>query len=454
VDLTLAAPVSMARRPVGLRAARRVLLALGIVLLAWGSWSLVAGDHRGATDPFAFDFDVNWVAAHRLVDHQSLYDADASRAEAVHLVGPRMRFFYDSPFSSYIGPPATALVHAPLLLVDQADALALFRALAAIGMLGALALTARSLTPGSRLPAFLVGLGALPLLSATWRTLQLGQAHELVLLGLALGVWGAARRRWVATGIGLGLATALKLSPILLVLYLALHRKWRSVGWAAGTAAVLNLGAAVIGRPLELLTWLRDVAPTASEGTRHMYDQSLPAWLARVLDPGATVVQHSSLGAWHLLGIAIGVGGTVCLWRARRHRGTEPLALGALVLLVLLAGPLTWDHYAVWSLIPLVLLADTSRWARATAREVVVLLGAIGVAGALLHVTIDSAWAASFGTGAMAQITGGPTTLAIALLLGVAVVLLGVGDRPNQQLPVPDSGVTRYTAASSLSATS
>ena len=126
--------IATAVNTVGPSTAHRVILALGIVLLSLGACTTLTEDRSIATDPFAFDFNVNWVAAQRLVDHEALYDAAASRVEAIRDVSPRMRFFYDSPFDSYIGPPVTALVHAPLLLFDHDTALVLFRLLALVGM--------------------------------------------------------------------------------------------------------------------------------------------------------------------------------------------------------------------------------------------------------------------------------------------------------------------------------
>ena len=40
----------------------------------------------------------------------------------------------------------------------------------------------------------------------------------------------------------------------------------------------------------------------------------------------------------------------------------DPLELGVLILVILVAGPLTWDHYYVWALLPLVLVLDLERW--------------------------------------------------------------------------------------------
>src|SRR5438046_7074460 len=90
-----------------------------------------------------FDFDINWVAAHRLVEGRPLYDPVASRAEAERLVGRRMGIAYATPFSSYIGLPVVALAHVPLTPFDHETALALFRIASVVAMIAALALVAR-----------------------------------------------------------------------------------------------------------------------------------------------------------------------------------------------------------------------------------------------------------------------------------------------------------------------
>ena len=165
---------------------------------------------------------------------------------------PHAEHFSDGPFTSYIGTPAVALLHVPLLLADRDTALWLFRLFALIGMVAAIVVTANALGAQPRVPAAVVGIGALLLFSGTVRTLDLGQGHEVVMLGLAIGIWATARERWALAGIGLGVATVLKLSPVLLVVYLLLNRKWKAVGWAAGTTVLLNVLAAAVGRPGDL----------------------------------------------------------------------------------------------------------------------------------------------------------------------------------------------------------
>ena len=207
---------------------RRIMLALGVVLVVLGVFVTILRAPGTLSSARPFDFDINWVSAHRLFEGRQLYDSAGSRAEAEALLGPSMRDTYRGPFTSFIGLPVVALLHAPLALLEHDDALALFRLLSAVGMVAALALVARTLTPGFRLAGFAVGFGALLLNEAALWTLGIGQANALVMLGFAVAIWASERERWRLAGIGVGVAAALKLSPALFLVYFALRGKWRA----------------------------------------------------------------------------------------------------------------------------------------------------------------------------------------------------------------------------------
>src|SRR5262249_48140016 len=160
---------------------------------------------------------------------------------------------------------------------DERDGLALFRALNVLATAAALALAAASLPRGARLTGFAAGVGFV-LLSRPFITgFALGQGNGIVMVGLALGVWAVSRERWGLAGVGFGLATALKLSPGIALVYLAARGRWRAFTVGLATTAALWGGAAVVGSPGELTTWLRDVLPKATRGTPYYGNQSMPA---------------------------------------------------------------------------------------------------------------------------------------------------------------------------------
>jgi hypothetical protein len=182
--------------------------------------------------------------------------------------------------------------------------------------------------------------------------------------------------------------------------------------------------AAAVGRPGDVFVWIRDVAPSVASGPIHVYNQSLVAWLERLVASPRLFGAHTDLGSVYLLAYVIAGLGTVGLWYARRRSSLVPLELGVLILLVLLAGPLSWDHYFVWAVIPITLLADVEWWVGRSRREAVALLGALVASVLLLYqwVTVPATPSNQFAW--TARVTTSPYTLATLILLGVAVWLL------------------------------
>lgn len=360
-----------------------VFLALGIVDFSSTNRSHIA------SDSWPLDFDINIVAAQRLVDHEPIYDRLASRKEGIDLIGPQMSRTSHGPYSSYIGSPPIALTHVPFLAFDHDTGARLFRFAALIEMLVALALAAWSLSPPARLPALLFGAGALFWAFPVVKSLALGQGNGLVMLGLALGVWGIARERWAVAGIGLGIATVLKISPVLLVIYLLLRGRRKPVWWAAGTAAVTVASAALVGRPGDLVVWLRDVTPEVSKGTMRAYNQSIVGSLSRLSTGAIDLSTARSPGFWYLLAYVLWGAALFGLWRHRRGKPLDLMEFGILILIAVIAGPLSWDHYSTYALITVVLMADFTRWKRVKPVEAAGVLTVLAIGVALFHTGIQ-----------------------------------------------------------------
>lgn len=396
-----------------------VLAVLGGLLLVVGLLGFVQGGADAVRAQEPIDLDLNLVAGQRLRDREPLYDLDASRREAVALGGRPLEGSYTEPTNGFPGAPTTALLHAPFTLVDHGPGVTLFRVASLLGMLGAVALTVSTLPRRSRPVGALLGVGGLVGSYACFQTLFLGQGHGFVMLGLALGLRGAAGRREGSAGVGLAVAALLKLSPAALLLHLVV-RGWRRAAVAAvGAGVALCALAAALGRPGDLIVWVRDIVPGVSGGIVGSHNQSLPGYLARVAG-GADLLSATPVGAWRLLAPPLLLGSVVLLARWRRRRPVDPLELGILVLVGLVAGPLSWVHYTAWAILPVVLLADERRWRHLSDRAVAAALVAIG--GGLLLLT--SAVGRPAEASLVERLASGPHLLAVVLLLGVAVGLL------------------------------
>ena len=319
---------------------RRAFVVIGALMVVAGLANVVVFDWASqATAGKPYDFDLNWIAAQRLVDGRPLYDREASHAEGLRLVGPEMSDTNHGPFSSFIGLPSTALLYAPFTPFDAGTAADLYRLVDLLAMLVAIIVTLLALPPPSRLPAGLIVLGAFLLSTPVNKSIWLGQVDGFLMLGLAVAFLGVARERWGLVGMGIAVAALLKLSPVILLVYLALRGRWRALWWAIGTVFVVLGAAAIVGRPGDLGDWSRTVADSVSQGARITDNQSLPAALARLFTGSDDLIAQAPLGAWRFVSSAVVVTALLGLWWLRRGQRIEPLELGVLVLVALLAGP-------------------------------------------------------------------------------------------------------------------
>ncbi|HYP41930.1 MAG TPA: glycosyltransferase family 87 protein, partial [Chloroflexia bacterium] len=309
---------------------------------------------------FPWDFTINWVAAQGMRQGISLYAHDELRNLSLSLVGPHGATLFQDTYTSYIGLPSTALLMQPFTLLPFADAVTVYQVALLIAFGTSVYLTGLALPPESRVIGWVVGAVALRLFHPVLFSVGLGQVDALVMLSLAIGLLAASKQRWWLAGMGIGVAALLKVSPVLLILYLLLKGKHQAVAGALLTALLLLSLSAVGGRADDLLIFARDVAPSLSAGSLHIQNQSLPGWLARLLSPETDLLTFThGLGPSSLLGLPSAVAVTIAFYLKTRQREPASLDYGFLILVALLAGPITWDHYTSWAVLPLILLCNT-----------------------------------------------------------------------------------------------
>jgi alpha-1,2-mannosyltransferase len=188
---------------------------------------------------------------------------------------------------------------------------------------------------------------------------------DLVILALVLADVGALRRGRPWAGAGIGLATAIKVTPGLFVLYLVLTRRWRAALVAAGTFLGASLLALAVDPSASLRYWTHLLWQTdrvgAPAGTN---DQSLRGLLARLAHGEAPTA------LWLLLAAAVLVAG---LWRAVRlqRRGDDLAGVTVTGLTACLVSPISWSHHLVWVVPAVVVLADAGTWLAAAGALVV-----------------------------------------------------------------------------------
>jgi hypothetical protein len=363
---------------------RRLFVLLGVIFVLTGAVSFATASRDLIDEQGPVDFELNWVAAHRLVDREPLYDRAASKADGIELIGPQFELSNRGTYESFIGSPATALLYSPFVPFDRDAAGDLYQWGQAILMLAAIVITAFAVPARSRVPALLFGVGFFLWSYPIAESIALGQVDGFVMLALAIAIWASVRGRWRVVGAALGIAALVKISPALLLVYLVARGRRTVVLPAIVSAAALLAVAVVVGRPADTWTWATDVLPEVSEGGLLVNNQSIPAWVARLFGSNLNWLNlDADLGAWRFIAFVVMIAGLAAVFLVRRGTPFVPLELGAVILVALLAGPVTWDHYPTWAILTLILVVDLRYWEHRRVGEIavlgVLLVGATGL---------------------------------------------------------------------------
>ncbi|MGR6317670.1 glycosyltransferase 87 family protein [Micromonospora soli] len=255
-------------------------------------------------------------------------------------------------------PPFAALLLRPFALLPLGATVVIFTGLTVLGVVVTTRWLVTPMVQRHDLPRLFTLTVAVVLVFAvesTRETITFGQINMLlvvlILADLLFAVPG--ERRWA--GVGVGLATALKLFPGIFILYLLATRRWRAAVVASATATVATLLAAAAAPADSWRFWTHELWATDRVGrTDYTGNQSLFGLLSRLTAP-----EKPSQLPWLLLVLAVTAYG---LWRAARAaRAGDPLA--GLTLTGLVGGlvsPITWTHHLYWFIPAVVVLVDAT----------------------------------------------------------------------------------------------
>ena len=185
-------------------------------------------------------------------------------------------------------------------------------------------------------------------------TFTFGQINILLALLVLLDLLVLLPRGSRFAGVGIGVATAIKLVPGIFIAYLLVSRRYRAAAVAAATAvAATGLAFAIAPRD-SWAYWTERVIGAEGVGKLHYaFNQSLMGVLARLSQP-----EPPSRLLWLALALPVLVLG---LWRARRAAlaGHEVSGLTLAALTGALVSPVTWVHHLVWFVPAIVVLVGS-----------------------------------------------------------------------------------------------
>lgn len=247
--------------------------------------------------------------------------------------------------NSFTNTPFTAVLYVPIEAVHGAPIrwLALLGNLALLVSVVALTLLGLRVRVDRRFVAWLVLLAALCLwIEPVMTTIRLGQVNLLLVVLVLLDVVVLAGRG--PAGIGIGLATGIKLTPALFIVYLVLRGRLRAAAVAAVTA-VVTVAVGFAAAPLSSRSyWFGGTVVDAARvgPLQAVVAQSLHSSVARAVGDGrrATVVWVAADLATVVVGLLLAV--------AVARAGHEMLGVASVGLLACLVSPFSWSHHWVW----------------------------------------------------------------------------------------------------------
>ncbi|MEV4808372.1 glycosyltransferase 87 family protein [Micromonospora avicenniae] len=255
-------------------------------------------------------------------------------------------------------PPFSALLLRPFALIPLGATIAIFTILTVLGVVATTRWLVRPVIARHGLPrVFVVTVAVLLVLAveSTRETITFGQINMLlVVLILADLLFAVPQgRRWA--GVGVGLATALKLFPGIFIVYLLACRRWWAAAVASATAAAATLLAAAVAPNDSWRFWTHELWATDRVGrTDYTGNQSLFGLLSRFTAP-----DKPDRLIWLLLVAVVSAYG---LWRAARAArvGDQLAGLTLTGLVGGLVSPITWTHHLYWFIPAVVVFADAA----------------------------------------------------------------------------------------------
>jgi hypothetical protein len=326
-------------------------------------------------------------------------------------------------FDSYVNPPTTAILLVPLSLLPFPVASLAFLLLSDGLYLGSILLLLRALaTPlasGPGVFALVCTLSFSPFLVS----LFLGQMDAVIIFFLMLAFLAALKGRDGVAGAWIAAAAAIKVTPLVVLGFFVARRRWVAlVGTLLAGAVVTFAIAVVVGRSV-LIDFASRVLPAVSKGSALYTNQSLLGSMYRFVTPPSAVTSLDPVGGDHPGLRALWVCSALLLFSAsvvivRSARLDTPsltvVALGVFVVVGILAGAISWNHYSAWTVLPITALAVDWFHSRWLGGRVFWLLLVIGLCGLFFPAEGQAVLYYAIG-----PIGGAVSTLALILLLAL-----------------------------------
>ena len=271
-------------------------------------------------------------------------------------------------------------------------------------------------------------------------TFLFGQVNMYLVALVGFDLLFLTRRGSRFAGVGIGLATALKLTPGVFLIYLLVTGRWRAALTASSAAAAATLIGAALAPDASRVFWTDALWNTDRVGQLdYISNQSLNGAVARLnpLDPSTVL--------W-----AVAVVAVLVVWAFRVRRavavGDEKTGFALTGVVTCLISPITWVHHLVWVLPALLVLLDRAlpaldrqpgatlptgtrrrRWLWG------LLVGAYLILGSRVIWAFDDTWTNPL----VWFVSNAYVWVSLALLIGLPIAKAPVAAAPQQPVQTP-----------------
>ena len=322
-------------------------------------------------------------------------------------------------------PPFGALLLSPFALLRLGATVTIFTVLTVLAVVVTTRWLVDPVIARHNLPRiFTLAVAVLLVLAveSTRETITFGQINMLLVVLILADLLFAVPHNGRWAGVGVGLATALKLYPGIFIVYLLACRRWRAAATASATAVGATLLAAAVVPRDSWRYWTHELWATDRVGrTDYTGNQSLLGLIHRL-----TVPQEPDRLLWlALAGMVAGYG----LWRATRaaRAGDALTGLTLTGLVGSLISPITWTHHIYWFVPAVVVLVDAALAASPGSRRRRLWLLAAGVTVIVVYgvVTFQKWGTAPVPTDTVAEFVDRNVYVLLGLVLLAALPIRG-----------------------------
>ena len=193
-----------------------------------------------------------------------------------------------------------------------------------------------------------------------------GQVTGLIFFIFCLGYWLLRRQRPFSAGLAFGFITPFKFYPVLLLVYFLFHHQWRILAGAITACAVLAvISLATVGLDANIAYAQLIVNELGKGGMAAFNNESLTGFLLHTFTSGdVNAWQDMAMAHWltAVRMVILLITLFMFVWAMRKPRRQDSfdddLDLSLVILLMLIASPITWYHYYMWLIFPLVVIFD------------------------------------------------------------------------------------------------